>query len=492
MINTVNSGKVYFIGAGCGDKELITVRGLKLLKECDAVIYDSLIDENLLCELGDNAEKIYVGKRSGKHSEKQERINEIIAEKALEGKTVARLKGGDPFVFGRGGEEILYLREKGIPYEVVPGITSAVAVPELAGIPVTHRLTSRSFHVITGHTADTVLPENLRKYSQLDGTLVFLMGLSNIDKIAHGLIAGGMDKGTPAAVISDGGTSMQKIVRDKLCNIAAAAVGLPSPAVIVVGKTAEFDLSCDEKKQLYGISVTVTGTKKFACKLAVELRKYDANVRLLPYLDVKEYEDNSAFDDAILHISDYDTVAITSVNGAEIFLKRLRKNHIDMRALSGVKIAVIGSGTAKVFEDAGMYPDILPESYTSACLGKAIAESGCRKVLILRAEKGSPELTDALQKSNIFYNEIRTYDVCAVPVKSGALTVSTDFLTFASSSGVKAFFDLGYKVSPETKIICIGEITAKALESCGIHNFISSGIHTVNGLTRTIISEANK
>ncbi|MGN1090147.1 MAG: uroporphyrinogen-III C-methyltransferase [Huintestinicola sp.] len=198
----MKKGYVYLCGAGCGEADLITVRGMNALKSCDTVIYDALIDEKLLEIVPENAERICVGKRAGKHSEKQENINDIIVENALSGKCVVRLKGGDPLVFGRGGEEADALEKNGIAYEFIPGITSAVAVPELAGIPVTHRNVSRSFHVITGHTADDTLPENMAEYARLNGTIVFLMGLRNLRKIAEGLIEYGKSPDTPAAVIS--------------------------------------------------------------------------------------------------------------------------------------------------------------------------------------------------------------------------------------------------------------------------------------------------
>lgn len=233
-------GKVYLIGAGCGKYDLITLRGKRLLEESDVVVYDSLVDRRLLGFAGKNAELISVGKRCGKPSEKQENINEILVQKALAGKTVARLKGGDPFVFGRGGEEIFALKEAGLEYEVIPGITSCAAVPELAGIPVTHRKVSRGFHVVTGHTAEDLLPENMSALAKENDTLVFLMGFSRLREIAEILVNNGKSPDTPAAVISNGCTSSQRVVRGKLSDIAEISEKseMCSPAVIVVGETA--------------------------------------------------------------------------------------------------------------------------------------------------------------------------------------------------------------------------------------------------------------
>ncbi|MDE6103840.1 MAG: uroporphyrinogen-III C-methyltransferase, partial [Oscillospiraceae bacterium] len=312
-------GKVYLVGAGCGDYDLITLRGMNLLKICDTVVYDSLIDSHLLDFTADTAEKICVGKRAGHHSEKQERINEILVEHALNGKTVVRLKGGDPFVFGRGGEEILALKEHNIPYDIVPGITSAVAVPELAGIPVTHRKTSRGFHVITGHTADDLLPENIKKHASTNETLVILMGLGNLSKITETLILNGKDEKTPAAVITHGASAEQKIVRNDLKNIADEVKKhkIKTPAVIVIGETAGFDFSPTINRPLTGVSVSVTGTERLVDKLSEQLYALGANINKLNYLKICEYNNNGRFNNSLLNIEKYSMIVLTSMNGAE-------------------------------------------------------------------------------------------------------------------------------------------------------------------------------
>ncbi|MBQ1904153.1 MAG: uroporphyrinogen-III C-methyltransferase, partial [Ruminococcus sp.] len=285
---SVKNGRVYLVGAGCGDFDLITVRGRLLLEVCDTVVYDSLIDDRLLSFVRKECEKICVGKRSGRHSETQENINRILVEKAKEGKLVVRLKGGDPFVFGRGGEEILALKKENIEYTVVPGVTSAVAVPELAGIPVTHRELSRSFHVITGHTKDDFSPDRFSAYARLDGTLVFLMGLSHLNDIACELIKYGKKNDTPAAVISNGASRSQRIVKGTLKSIYSDAVsaGLTSPAVIVIGDTVRFDFSENITAPLKNVTVTVTGTKSFVMKLSDKLTAQGADTFLLDFLAV--------------------------------------------------------------------------------------------------------------------------------------------------------------------------------------------------------------
>jgi uroporphyrinogen III methyltransferase/synthase len=466
---------------------------MELLRQCDTLVYDSLIDKRLLNFAPKNSEKICVGKRSGHHSESQERINEILVEKALSGRNVVRLKGGDPFIFGRGGEEILALREAEIQYQVVPGITSASAVPELAGIPVTHRRVSRSFHVITGHTVDAILPENLEKYAKLSGTLVFLMGLKNLPEIAEGLIASGMSGNTPAAVISNGAASHQRVIRSSLSSIAykAQQEKIEAPAVIVIGETVNFDFSPTITRPLDRVTVTVTGTPHFTEKISGGLRNLGADVIAVPTLKITEYKDNPKLDDALENIGEYSWIVLTSINGAEIFLNRLRKLRIDMRRLANVKFAVIGSATAEILEQHGIFPDFVPKKFTSGNLGNELSEcvNPDERVLILRAENGSPELTEILERRGKKFTEIKTYNACRAAEIPDNTVVSTDFITFSSASGVNAFFGAGCGISERTKVICIGEITARALAEYGVRDFSVSPVQTADGIINKIIQE---
>ena len=284
---------MYIVGAGCGDFDLITMRGAEYIRHCDVLVYDSLIDVSLLGFAPETAEKICVGKRSGRHSEKQENINEILVEKAREGKTVVRLKGGDPFVFGRGGEEIETLKSADIPFDIVPGISSSIAVPELAGIPVTHRNLSRSVHIITGHTAHDTLPENIKKCAETDGTLVFLMGLRNLPDIVKNLIQNGKSEDTPVAVVSNGACAKNQTVRGTLstiCENVKSAEVVP-PAVIVVGETAKFDFAPTITRPLKNVSVTVTGTRKLSDKLGKMLTLSGAEGSKIYDVDGNEFID---------------------------------------------------------------------------------------------------------------------------------------------------------------------------------------------------------
>ncbi|MDD7428448.1 MAG: uroporphyrinogen-III C-methyltransferase [Oscillospiraceae bacterium] len=463
----MSAGKVYITGGGCGEADLITLRGADALSKADCVVYDDLVDDRLLGFAPENAEKIYVGKRLGKHSEKQDSINEILIKKASEGKTVVRLKGGDPFVFGRGGEEAAALSSEDIPYEIIPGISSCIAVPELAGIPVTHRKVSRSFHVITAHTADDIPEGYFGKYAALDGTLVFLMGLERLERLSEELISGGLFPDTPAAVISKGGTSEQRTVRGRLSDIAQAVrrENIPAPAVIIVGETAALDFSKTMKRPLDGVSVTVTGTEKLVKKLSEKIYARGGSTYPLPVVKIAEYEDNARFDSALDNISDYGYIVLTSANGADIFLDRMKRLGIDLRSLWGIKLAVVGRPTGEHLKSAGLIPDLIPETYTVEALGRLLAENvmSGEKALILRAEQGSEILNKNLDEYGISYDDIKIYDTAPCGADRAVKHITTDFLTFASGSGVKAFFKAGYTLSDSTKIVCIGNITADEL-----------------------------
>ncbi|MGN0649469.1 MAG: uroporphyrinogen-III C-methyltransferase [Oscillospiraceae bacterium] len=480
-----NSGKVYLIGAGCGRYDLITLRGKQLLSECDVVVYDSLADSRLLDFAPENAEKIPVGKRCGKPSEKQENINGILVEKALEGKTVARLKGGDPFVFGRGGEEIMALAQSGIEYEVVPGITSCVAVPELAGIPVTHRRVSRGFHVVTGHTADDLLPENMSALAKENDTLVFLMGLNRLREIADTLIANGKPEDTPAAVISDGCTSAQRVVRAALCDIAEACENavMTSPAVIVIGAVAGFDFSKTVTRPLDNTTVTAVGTDGFTQRLDERLSRLGADVLRIPLIRITENAER--LDNAVSELAEYDTVVFTSANGVKAFFGALCRTKTDIRALAEKRFAVIGAATAQALEQYGIYADILPQEYNAQSLAYALAQrADVGKALILRAEKGSQKLNEILDSRGVNYRDVKIYDT--IPIRADGYRIDSDFLVFGSSSGVTGFYENGFAASERTAIVAIGEQTANALKEHGASNYSIARQSDINGIAQKI------
>jgi uroporphyrinogen III methyltransferase/synthase len=463
-------GKVYLIGAGPGDAGLITVKGLEKLTQCDAVVYDRLATEELLDCVKADCEKIYVGKEAGKHYKKQEEINEILLDCAKRHDLVVRLKGGDSFVFGRGGEEIEVLEGHNIPYEVIPGVTSAVAVPECAGIPVTHRGVSRSFHVITGHTNNSVeSPDyDYDTLAKLEGTVVFLMGLSNLSQIAQRLIQAGKKKDTPAAVISNGTLYNQKLVRGTLENIAARVKEneLPSPAVIVIGDTAQCQYRYpSERYQRVGITATDLLWEKLKTGFdSIGMKPVSVcNMKVVPTEHMKELRK------ALQHLEEYQWLVFTSQNGVKLFFEVMRQEDIDLRRLGGVKFAVLGSGTAGKLAEYGMKADFIPSRYTVSALASELVEvvKTGEQLLIPRAVQGSRELNEVLDMHNVEYRDIPIYDVVGTLTRNAAFLDTLDYLVFVSASGVTAFFEemreSGRSLPKHIKIACIGEITRKRL-----------------------------
>lgn len=449
------SGTVYLVGAGCGDPDLITLRGRDRLLHCDAVVYDALIDPRLL-DFAPHAEKFSAGKRAGGHSMPQEEINALLVSLAAAGKNVVRLKGGDPFVFGRGGEEIQALQAAGIPFETVPGVSAAIAVPEHAGIPVTHRNLSRSVHIITAHTAGD--SPDFAKYASLDGTLLFFMGLAALPEIAAGLMRGGMKSDTPAAVISQGATQNQQVVRANLCDIAEKSRGLSAPALIVVGQTAAFDFSATAKKPLSGVRVTVAGTASFLDGLSRVLQPLGADVTAFQALRIVP---NGELPD----LTDYACMVLTSPSGAECFLSACKASRLDLRRLSGVKLAVIGRSTGDRLASAGIYPDLIPERADSQALAGLIAQNVSGKVLLLRAKNGSPVLPDALKSAGVDCVDFPLYDT--VSAISEPVQIDTDYIVFGSVHGAECFFAAGCTLSPETVAVCTGKRAVSLLRERG-------------------------
>ncbi|MGN0330258.1 MAG: uroporphyrinogen-III C-methyltransferase [Kineothrix sp.] len=463
-------GKVYLVGAGPGDAGLITVKGLEKLSRCDAVVYDRLAAEELLEVVPPDCEKIYVGKEAGRHSKRQEEINHILVESAGTHRNVVRLKGGDPFVFGRGGEEIEALREHGIPYEVIPGVTSAVAVPECAGIPVTHRGVARSFHVITGHTqASFGCPAyDYEALGKMEGTLVFLMGLANLRELAHRLICAGKPTDTPAAVISDGTTVYQKMVKGTLGTIAEGVKEgrLRSPAVIVIGETA----GCE-----YGVwpavhkRAGIVATKLLRKKLEPGLEELGISPIPVCNMKVVETEQMKELGEELKRLDQYQWILFTSQNGVRLFFQGMKQQHIDVRALGGIRFAALGSGTAAKLLEYGIQADFLPSAYTASVLAEEFAKAVKKKerVLIPRAVQGSKEVTEVLAREGIEFSELAIYDVAGSMTGNIQVLEALDYLIFVSASGVTAFFDelriRKLSLPDRIRIACIGKITEKRL-----------------------------
>lgn len=454
----MKQGCVYLVGAGCGRADLLTLRGKARLEGCDAVVYDDLIDPAILDFAPLDAQRIYMGKRRGKHSAPQEEISVKLVELADQGKVVVRLKGGDPFLFGRGGEEILALKQAGIPFEEVPGISSAIAIPAAVGIPVTHRGLSRSLHILTGHTADTpdALPLHLEELARSEGTLVFLMGLGNLPRIAEKLLAYGRSPDTPAAVISGGNSPNPATVRGTLANIAQRAAGVRPPAVIVVGDVAGLDLVSTLPAPLSGIRVGLTGTRAVTDKLARGLEELGAGTVCVCRTVPKELP--LAFDWTELTSPGSKWVVLTSANGVEIFFRKLQEARVDLRQLNACRFAVIGEATRQALAGHGLFADLCPVEFTSAALARALAEQAGPEeaIFLFRCAKGAAVLAQLPRA-----RDVHTYDIVADESLPAADLEGLDYLTFCSAGGVTEFFRR-YEACPNrVRVVCIGEVTAR-------------------------------
>lgn len=487
------TGKIWLAGAGPGDAGLLTVKTKELLEKADVIVYDALISLEIFGQIPSGKELIYVGKRAGCHFYSQEEINETLLQKAKEGKKVLRLKGGDPFIFGRGGEELELLAEAGIPFEIVPGITSASAAAAYAGIPVTHRDYVSSFHVITGHTRKG--GESRIQYEPLvkaGGTLVFLMGVAALEDICSGLMDAGMDRRMPAAVIEQGTTSRQRKVTGSVETIAKRArkEEIQAPAVIIIGRVCalEKSFSWAEKRALAGRQFLVTRPAEHQMQLAGRLRSMGAQVIEMPAIQVRPVTDHSGFERALREqIRDRQEkwMVFTSSIGVRIFFEMLGESNLDIRdILNGrVKIAAIGQATKKKLLEYGWQTDLVPEEYCAEALGRAIAGeakegSGVR---IFRARKGSEELLPPLLERGLYVEDIPLYDTEhriygeeRSKIREGFEMGQIDAVTFTSASTVRGFVkaigDLDYT---GIRAVCIGRQTAREAAKYGMELQVS-------------------
>ena len=489
-------GCVYLVGAGCGGPELLTLRGAELLRSCDCVVYDDLIADELLSLVPEHAERLYMGKRSGKHSASQEEICAVLIAQARSGKRVVRLKGGDPFVFGRGGEEMLALRCAGIPCKEVPGISSAIAIPAEAGIPVTHRGISQSVHIITAHTADTEdgLPLCLEDLARLPGTLVFLMGLSRLEPLIQRLISAGMPGGTPAAVISGGNSSRPATVRGTLTDLPGCVkqAGVRSPAVIVVGGVSALDLSSTLDLPLKGVCVGLTGTAAITQKLRQTLEDQGAQVFDAIRTEVEELP--TSFDPKTLR-SGRHWIVLTSGNGVRLFFRQLARAEIDLRELGGCRFAVIGASTAEQLWKHGIRADLCPEHFTSRDLAQALlhtVDPDREDILLFRSRHSSRELLQTLAE-RYAVRDIPLYDLRSNPqteARGQSGLECADYLVFASSSGVRQFIRAYGAIPDQAVCVCIGEVTAETLTQTYHKPFLVAPEISANGLLDAILEHA--
>jgi uroporphyrinogen III methyltransferase/synthase len=501
--------KVYLIGAGPGDPGLFTLKGKDVMGKSDVVVYDHLADKSLLEHARKDAELIYVGKKGGDHTLPQDGINALIVAKAKEGKTVARLKGGDPYMFGRGGEEAEELLAAGVAFEEIPGVTSGIAGPAYAGIPLTHRAHSSSVTFITGHE-DPTKPDTAHNWHALAhsaSTLVFYMGMKNLPEISRRLIEAGMDPATPAALVRWGTTPRHRSLTAPLAGLPEAAVqnGFTNPSIIVVGGVVSLrdKLNWFEHRPLLGKTVVVTRAREQAGESATLLRELGADVIQFPTIDIQPLQDYAPVDAAIRSLASYDWVIFTSVNGVRHFWKRLAAAKLDTRALGVCGVAAIGPATADALRAKGIEPDFIPEKFVAEGIVDGLTKrcgknlSGMR-MLLPRAAKARDVLPEALGKAGAKLDVLPVYETTPSSarreevlerLKAGEI----DCITFGSSSTVENLLALipaeELKQFPGLRFACIGPVTAKTLEDAGLTCHIQPEEFTIPAMAAELVKK---
>ncbi len=500
----MKAGKVYLIGAGPGDYRLMTLKGLDIIQGADVVLYDRLVNNKLLRYAREDAELIYVGKAPDNHTYSQEEINELLIKKASEGKSIARIKGGDPFVFGRGGEEALALNQKGIEFEIVPGVTSAIAAPAYAGIPVTHRNVSSSFHVITGHEDQEKdgSSVNYEALGKLKGTLIFLMGIKNLKDICINLVKYGQPQDRPVAVIMRGTTVDQRVVRGTLGNIVNKVEehNITNPSIIIVGEVVNLaeTLAWYENKPLFGKRILVTRTRQQASSLSEKLESLGGEAVEFPTIRIGEPPTLQEIDKAIGEIEKYQWIMFTSVNGVKAFFDRMKKLDFDIRLLNGAKICAIGPITAKALEDMGFIVEYIPEEYRAEAIVEGLKDKIAKgdQVLLPRADIAREVLKEELIKLGAIVDNIHVYST-TLPKENRQKLIDLlkgeymDIITFTSSSTLNNFIEIlgteNLNLLKDIRIAAIGPITENSIKQAGLKVDILAEEYTIDGLVHSIL-----
>ncbi len=501
----MNSPMVTLVGAGPGDPGLITLRGLEALEQAQVVVYDHLIPEELLAKCPPDCKKIYVGKQSGEHTLAQADINRLLVQEALKGHKVVRLKGGDPFVFGRGGEEAEALAEAGVSFQIVPGVTSAIAAPAYAGIPVTHRGYASSVAFVTGHEDESKSSSSIRWEHLSKGvdTLVFLMGMRNLSFLLNKLQENGLDPTTPAALIRWATTPDQVALQGTVGDLALLAKekGLGPPAVLVVGQVVSLRDKLDWVRfmPLWGRKILVTRAREQASQLAQRLRGLGAQAVEFPAISVEAPSDWKELDEAIFALKEYDWLILTSPNGVRFFLDRLFHLGKDCRALGGLLVAAIGAGTAKALESRGLKADLVPKEFRAEALAEALVDEARAKkrFLLARAEQARDVLPQTLTQLGGLVRVVSVYrTVVAQGKESGFKQLlgekRLDAVTFTSSSTVKNLASLAdgqlREVLAGVTVACIGPITADTARDLGLEPHIVASRYDIEGLVEALVA----
>jgi uroporphyrinogen III methyltransferase/synthase len=510
----VSPGRVYLVGAGPGDPGLLTLRGRQCLARADVVVYDHLVAERLLDEAPPSAQRIYVGKQAGRHTLKQDAIHALLVRHASEGRTVVRLKGGDPMVFGRGGEEALALADAGIPFEIVPGVTAGVAAPACAGIPVTHRGLAGAVTFVTGHEADEGEASNVNwnALAASTGTLVFYMGVANLKTICENLTAHGLAANTPAAAIQAGTTPDQRVLVGTVQTLPERAhlAGLAPPAVLVIGEVVLLRerLAWLERRPLFGRRILVTRPReqvalgdstRRAGDLADRLEALGAAVLLAPAIRIEPPADPAPLRDAVANLQRFDWIVFTSANAVEAVFTALAEAGLDARALAPVRAAVMGSATAERLARFGVRADLVPETFTTAGLLEAMASGaplrGAR-ILCPRADVAPKDLVEGLSARGAEVTELTAYRTVAdnkgVEVAADALARNAvDWITFTSGSTVRhVVAAVGAEAvrRSRARLASIGPSTSRALRQAGLEPHAEAEPHTTDGLAAAIVA----
>ncbi|HEX3362307.1 MAG TPA: uroporphyrinogen-III C-methyltransferase [Solirubrobacterales bacterium] len=498
---SARAGVVYLVGAGPGDPGLMTRRSLELIADADSIYYDRLIPTGALDGAREDAELIYVGKQPGVPSVPQEEIGERLIEAAKAGRSVVRLKGGDPFVFGRGGEEGEALRAAGVEFEVVPGVTAGVAATAYAGIPVTHRDDASAVAFVTGHEdpekAETAL--DWPALAAFPGTLVFYMGVKRLGENAASLIEGGRDPEQPAAAIERGTWPGQRTVTATLGTIAASVEreAIKAPALIVIGDVAarREDLHWLERRPLHGRTVVVTRARAQASGLAKTLRGLGAEVVELPAIRIEPLTRAEEARAAAKRIGDYDVICLTSPNGVKLLFEAIAEAGLDARALAGATVAAIGPGTARALAAQGIVADVVPERFVAEALVEVLedVEVEGKRVLVARAAEARDVLPDALRERGADVDVVALYETVreAPDEKEIVAAQAADYVTFTSSSTVKNLTAaLGDRFPAAARIVSIGPVTSETVREAGLEVAVEAGRHDVDGLLDALLADA--
>jgi uroporphyrinogen III methyltransferase/synthase len=500
------TGKVYLVGAGPGDPGLLTLRGLECIQRADVIVYDNLANPSLLRHARADAEIIFAGKMANRHTLTQDEINALLVKKAGGGKIVTRLKGGDPFVFGRGSEEAEELRKAGVAFEIVPGISSAIAAAAYAGIPVTHRAVATAFMVITGHEDPTKSESQVdwKSVAQFFGTRVILMGVERIGEITAQLLAHGCAADTPAAMIRLGTTPRQQTITGTVGAIAKLAeeAKLQPPAITVIGDVVRCreELNWFERRPLFGKRIVVTRSREQASELTRRLAELGADVLEIPTIAIKPAKSLAPLHEAIDSIGTYDWLVFTSPNGVDAFFREFFAKHQDLRDIGGLKIAVIGAATAQKIAALHLQVDLQPKEFTGEALLEAFRkEGGCEnlKFLLPRADLADEKLARGLEDLGGIVDDLDAYQT--VPDtedrtghRARLLAEGADIVTFTSSSTVNNFCELVnvpsmFRQFPQLRVVSIGPQTTAAAKSRGLAVAAEANEHTIPGLVETIL-----